>query len=424
MKFIMLLSFLCMGLQAQASDSVTVVLSEDYYQGDAVAQIAIDGITIGTTTVTAKHGTSTQQVSFGPILAVGAHNISVTFTNDAYGGSPSTDRNLYVEAVYVNRVLVGGPSSLLSTGSAANHNFTLEAPNQTVRPGLAPLGYRIGYTAHSSTALAELNSVEGWLGRKLDMTAATINMNSWWWGNIPASYAVDVSFPMLSIEGWDSRGANDMAIAASGGYDEYYIAMAKTLAAAGNAMVVRPGWEMNGNWYPWSINGPGGKNQTFANYIATFRRIAAILRRHVPGVKIEFCVNHQIQPFSVGGGGPPDYWPGSDVVDVITMDIYETNTGNWSQTKNNGQYNLNWLTTFAQQQNVKIGLSEWGAANGDADFMRSAIEWMNSLGDRFIFSVYSSWEPADQIIKPGDHPAEQAVWVNAWGKTYFQPRSN
>ena len=44
---------------------------------------------------------------------------NVTFTNDAYGGSSSTDRNLYVTAVQYNSDVVPNSAlALFSTGSA------------------------------------------------------------------------------------------------------------------------------------------------------------------------------------------------------------------------------------------------------------------------------------------------------------------
>ncbi len=283
--------------------------------------------------------------------------------------------------------------------------------------------YRIGYTASDNTAEQDLASVNAWLGRPLDMSAATIVMSGWWWGGIPKSYAVDVSFPMLSISGWDSVGATDLGQAASGAYDSHYIAMSQTLAQAGNKMFVRIGWEMNGNWYPWSIGGPAGTNNTAANYIATFRRIVGILRTTVPGVQIEFCTNWEDGPYTYSDGSnagtPLDYWPGSQYVDVVSMDIYQTNIGNWQKTQSGGAFDLDWLVTFAQSQNVKVGLSEWGAGGGDAAYITSAIHWMNSLGNLFIFSVYSSWAPADQFILAGANSEEQDVWVNAWSKTYY-----
>ena len=257
------------------------------------------------------------------------------------------------------------------------------------------------------------------------MSAMTVTMSGWWYGGIPSKYGVDVSFPMLTIAGWDSENATDMAVAATGGYDALYLAMAKTLAGAGNKMTVRIGWEMNGNWYPWSIGGPAGTHNTAANYIATFQRIANILRANVPGVQIEFCTNWASSVYSyadgTNAGTPLDYWPGAQYVDVVSMDIYETNIGDWATTQSTGTYNLDWLVGFAKTNNTKVALAEWGAAKGDAAYVQSAIAWMNSLGSLFIYSVYSSWDPADQVLVPGSQSSEQAVWLSAWGTTYYSP---
>ena len=82
------------------ADNVTLNLSEDYYQGDAILAISVDGGPATNVTVTAKHGTATQPYTLN--LAAGAHTISAQLTNDLYGGSASEDRNGYVESIYIN----------------------------------------------------------------------------------------------------------------------------------------------------------------------------------------------------------------------------------------------------------------------------------------------------------------------------------
>jgi len=227
---------------------------------------------------------------------------------------------------------------------------------------------------------------------------------------------------MLTIAGWDPYNAIDMAKAASGGYDNYYHSMASALAKApAKTLSVRFGWEMNGNWYPWSAGGPGGINNNHANYIATFQRMAGIFRQTIPGVQIEFCTAFAWNPtYSNASGTPEDYWPGKEYVDIVSMDFYQSNNGGeFAKSQSQGTYNLDWLVKFAKQNGVKVGLSEWGAANDDASFITDAANWMNSLGDLFVYHMYSSYAPADQVVNPGQNPNEQAAWIKAWNNTYY-----
>jgi len=250
----------------------------------------------------------------------------------------------------------------------------------------------------------------------------TITMSAYWIPSFPSTVHVSAAVPMLSIPGWDPFGAYDMAKAASGAYDNYYKSMATALAKGpAPVLSVRFGWEMNGNWYPWSVGGPGGTNSSHANYIATFVRMANIFRSTIPGVKIEFCTNYAYNSvYSNASGTPLDYWPGKQYVDIVSMDFYQKNNGGeWTNTQSNGKFNLDWLVSFAKSQGVKVGISEWGASNDDSAFITSAAQWMNSLGDLFVYHMYSQYDPADQVVNPGSNPNEQAAWIQAWRNTYY-----
>lgn len=80
-------------------DTVTLLVAEDPWQGDAQFTVAVDGVQIGgTQTATVLHGTGLDQAyqvhgAFGP----GPHQVSMNFLNDAWGGSSATDRNLYLD---------------------------------------------------------------------------------------------------------------------------------------------------------------------------------------------------------------------------------------------------------------------------------------------------------------------------------------
>ena len=53
--------------------------------------------------MTALHSANaTESFSFTGNLGAGSHTLGVAFVNDAYGGSGSEDRNLYINGVTVN----------------------------------------------------------------------------------------------------------------------------------------------------------------------------------------------------------------------------------------------------------------------------------------------------------------------------------
>jgi hypothetical protein len=107
---------------AAPSDVLTLHLSEDAWKGDAQFTLAIDGKQITTAqNVTALHSAgSWQDLSFAGNFGAGSHQIGITFTNDSYGGTPTTDRNLYVNGIEVNgQHYGGGVTPLLSNGTAS-----------------------------------------------------------------------------------------------------------------------------------------------------------------------------------------------------------------------------------------------------------------------------------------------------------------
>jgi hypothetical protein len=216
---------------------------------------------------------------------------------------------------------------------------------------------------------------------------------------------------------------------------------------------VRIGWEFNGNWYPWS-NGVG-TNATYANYVAAFKRAAAIVKQYNPQVLVQWCLNWG-QPSS---GSPSSwegevlqYWPGvydattnPGGVDVVSMDFYQANISHYNNDGNQSTWamvqsdtafttiNLDWMTAFAQKQGVKVALSEYAAGNetshgdgsgpglDDGTWTAASIAWMNSLPPNLL--LWADWSddaPADDIVTKGANPAEQAAWISAWGNTRFR----
>jgi hypothetical protein len=87
--------------------------------GDAKFTVAVDGQQQGGVfTATAPHSSgATQSFVFNGDWGVGSHNVTVTFLNDAYGGTATTDRNLYIGGLQYDGANAGGSASLTSNGS-------------------------------------------------------------------------------------------------------------------------------------------------------------------------------------------------------------------------------------------------------------------------------------------------------------------
>ncbi|MBI0538334.1 hypothetical protein D9599_22480 [Roseomonas sp. KE2513] len=88
------------------TDTLVLRVSEDAWQGDAQFIVKVDGTQVGgINTVTASHAAGqTQDVVLTGNWGHGQHQMTVDFINDAWGGTPSTDRNLHVEGILANGV--------------------------------------------------------------------------------------------------------------------------------------------------------------------------------------------------------------------------------------------------------------------------------------------------------------------------------
>ena len=103
------------------ADVMTLHLAEDAWNGNAQFRLNIDGKQISTPQqVVALHGSGAwEDLTFAGNFGTGPHTVGIQFTNDAYGGTPVTDRNLYVNGIDVNGQHYGsGVTTLLSNGSA------------------------------------------------------------------------------------------------------------------------------------------------------------------------------------------------------------------------------------------------------------------------------------------------------------------
>ncbi len=101
-----------------AADTLILSISEDAYQGNAQYTVTVNGKQVGGTyTATASHTAGqdtllTLQGDFGNNPTVAVH-----FLNDAYAGTASTDRNLYVDNVTYNGIVENKSLALYSAGA-------------------------------------------------------------------------------------------------------------------------------------------------------------------------------------------------------------------------------------------------------------------------------------------------------------------
>jgi hypothetical protein len=127
------------------SDTLVLSISEEAYQGDAQFTVSVDGKQFGGTfTGQASHAAGQHQTfTLNSDWGAGQHTITVDFLNDAWNGTPDTDRNLYVDGVLYDGTATGQSAALMSAGP---RNFTVSDTTAipatlpgTAAPSLPPL---------------------------------------------------------------------------------------------------------------------------------------------------------------------------------------------------------------------------------------------------------------------------------------------
>lgn len=157
----------------EGPDELTLQVSEDAYQGDAPFTVAVDGRQIGDElTATASHAAGDHDtVTVRGDWAAGDHQLRVTFLADAWGGSPDTDRNLYLDSVaYQGTAIPDSARDLYGTGWTGDVTFTdQDAPAEpafveSFDSGVGALAHTWGDTSRIDTSVPGQVSVSGTAG--------------------------------------------------------------------------------------------------------------------------------------------------------------------------------------------------------------------------------------------------------------------
>ena len=111
---------------ALPDDTLVLRVSGDSYQGSPAYTVSVDGRQIGPelTTAASRRAGEYEEVTLRGDFGPAPSRVEVRFTNDAYGGSYETDRNLYVDSLTLNGRLYEGeaannPAGTTIEGAAA-----------------------------------------------------------------------------------------------------------------------------------------------------------------------------------------------------------------------------------------------------------------------------------------------------------------
>jgi hypothetical protein len=190
--------------------------------------------------------------------------------------------------------------------------------------------------------------------------------------------------PILSLPLVNKKDAGRFADVAAGSIDQHHQAVADRLREImdQDRIYLRLGWESD-KGYPWSIREHEGEGQPDPakpdDYRAAWQRIARIYRDTVPGAVMVWNTLKN----------PPvkwaTYYPGDDVVDIISIDLYDNGSGG-----NFTADNKSWKT---------MGLGSFDAESGSVRGMRGILEFARHRGKKMALD---EWAATNQSLSPTD----------------------
>jgi hypothetical protein len=235
-------------------------------------------------------------------------------------------------------------------------------------------------------------------------SASGINKANEFYGSGKITVA-SVGIPMVEL---NSIWQNDFPKIARGDWDGHITSILDIYANHNLEIMVRPGWEMNGNWYRWSVT-PENASQ----YADAFRRIANVCHAFTRKA-VKVCWNPGYIP-----GGSTDFttfYPGDEYVDYIGIDTYGAASGvpndsPFATYNDNKHWCVDDAIKFSLAHNKPLCFPETGCGPADKDFPKNLADKITSTKARI--NLMSLWDQPTGVGSGGQwsqNPECGAAW--------------
>ncbi len=320
----------------------------------------------------------------------------------------------------------------------------LHSASAAVRPAVSKLGFYPGYGS-----AARVNAMDAWLGRGTNYVvqfadgANASQFEASIWGQTKQAGALQTianrttlveSVALTFGLGFGATTAQHAAAlnaTLAGRNDAAYRAGAQHLRSAGfNGVVIRLGWEFDGDWMPWSAV------HNEALWVRAFRHVHDVFRSVLPNARFDWNGDPRWMQ------GEMAAYPGDAYVDIIGLDVYDKglqapwnpSTKSWvdpSAAFDGDLPSLMFQRNFAIAHGKQVSYPEWalsgggaeaanGAGSDDPTFIQRMYDWMNSLpangaGSLAYHSYFNEDAPNDGNHMLSHYPNAQARFRALFG---------
>ncbi len=281
---------------------------------------------------------------------------------------------------------------------------------------------------------AELAAYQSWLGSPVDIQTVWIGNDPSWaqiasangqdpsylnraMAQLPAATPIVISYPMMGAANSTKACANlsNWDLAAGGSFDSHWVSAADNFRLKAISYgrdpanhVIRLGWEMNGNWYAWSVC---NKQTAFKAY---WERIYDIWQAEIPGILFDFSFAREYVGYATSaakGSGTCNlacFAPAARTYNVLARSHHDgypqtTSEATWLSSQINSaatgnQIGWNEVEAFAATVGKRLAITEWHIqyqacwGEGISQNPNLFLTKTNELIRRFIAEDKFAWE--------------------------------
>jgi hypothetical protein len=337
----------------------------------------------------------------------------------------------------------------IEDGRGVGHYINYTQPVEVVTPTgtLAKLGWWFNHgwdsnVSNGSLGVAKSNQFAEWLGSNGSGGLGTAQQHGWVHGFVSRSSWSDIigspwllehigkdttRKKVLSYPFWPDNQGQQFGTGVAGGFNGFWQQIADRLISLGlngTGVVIRPGWEWNGNFGNVYVGNP----TTASQFVSYWRNIVNTMRSRGFTGLFDWCPNwssHVDSGFNKRTVLELAY-PGDAYVDVIGIDIYDEDWASsgrdgsgWASSLATETAGLQWQNDFSLAHNKLMAWDEWGVSSnnsnrpggGDnAGFINNMLnDWFAPFVERFSHILYfegdiTSGAAADHRLTSGPNP--------------------